>query len=154
MQTNINTPPKNWDRRGLPTWTYKGQGLFDIELKKIFRTHWQLVCHQSDIPDRGSYSTFDVGGDRALIIRGNDDKIRAFHNLCRHRGSRVVGAPNGRCKHVITCPFHGCFTQRRDVSCGREAWWKSICRSVAAKEERRMCSLCSVRCALARRFSG
>lgn len=107
MQTNINTPPKNWDRRGLPTWTYKSQGLFDIELKKIFRTHWQLVCHQSDIPDRGSYSTFDVGGDRALIIRGNDDKIRAFHNLCRHRGSRVVSAPNGRCKHAITCPFHG-----------------------------------------------
>ena len=107
MQTKINTPPKNWDRRGLPTWTYKSQSLFDIERKKIFRTHWQLVCHQSDIPDRGSYTTFDVGGDRALIIRGHDDIIRAFHNLCRHRGSRVVSAPNGHCKHVITCPFHG-----------------------------------------------
>ena len=107
MHTKINACPEHWDRRGLPSWTYRSQGLFNIELEKIFRTHWQLVCHQSDISDAGSYTTFDVGNDRALIIRGHDDEIRAFHNLCRHRGSRVVGTPNGRCKHAITCPFHG-----------------------------------------------
>ena len=107
MQTKISALPENWDRRGLPSWTYKSQGLFEIELEKVFRTHWQLVCHQSDIADPGSYTTFDVGNDRALIIRGHDNDIRAFHNVCRHRGSRVVGTPNGRCKHVITCPFHG-----------------------------------------------
>ena len=84
MHTKINACPEHWDRRGLPSWTYRSQGLFNIELEKIFRTHWQLVCHQSDISDAGSYTTFDVGNDRALIIRGHDDEIRAFHNLCRH----------------------------------------------------------------------
>jgi phenylpropionate dioxygenase-like ring-hydroxylating dioxygenase large terminal subunit len=46
-------------------------------------------------------------GERTVIVRDKDGAIRAFHNLCRHRGSRVVGTDRGNCKHGITCPFHG-----------------------------------------------
>ena len=59
------------------------------------------------MPKPGDYFTLDVADERALVIRGDDGEVRAFHNLCRHRGSRVVGDKQGHCKNAIVCPFHG-----------------------------------------------
>ena len=100
-------PPPNWDRSGLPYWTYFNEELFELEAEELFRKHWQIACHTSDIPKKGSYITFDLVGERALIIRDDENEIRAFHNVCRHRGSRVLDTSEGRCKSVIRCPFHG-----------------------------------------------
>ena len=99
--------PDHWDRNGLPGWAYSNAELYDAEMALLFRTHWQLVCHENDLTVPGAFMTFDLGGERALILRGEDNVLRAFHNLCRHRGSRVVEAERGVCKHVLTCPFHG-----------------------------------------------
>ena len=99
--------PVEWNRGGLPPWTYRDEELTEIEKDVLFRRHWQLACHVSDIAEPGAYVTFDVAGERALILRGGDDRIRAFHNLCRHRGSRVVATSRGRCDRMIACPFHG-----------------------------------------------
>lgn len=109
MSTSVRNldVPANWDRSGLPAWTYHSEDLTEIEKDLLFRRHWQLACHQSDIPEPGDFQCLDMVGERAVILRGKDGVVRAFHNLCRHRGSRVVGADRGRCKHVITCPFHG-----------------------------------------------
>ena len=49
----------------------------------------------------------DVVGERALVVRGKDGEVRAFHNICRHRGSRVVADNQGNCKNALVCPFHG-----------------------------------------------
>jgi carnitine monooxygenase subunit len=49
----------------------------------------------------------DVVGERALILRGKDGVVRGFHNLCRHRGSRVVADSQGTCRNALVCPFHG-----------------------------------------------
>src|SRR3546814_3992055 len=46
-------------------------------------------------------------GERALIIRGEDGTVRAFHNVCRHRGSRVAVKAKGQCRSALVCPFHG-----------------------------------------------
>ncbi len=100
-------PPLNWDRSGLPSWTYFNEELFELEAEELFRKHWQIACHTSDIPKKGSYVTFDLVGERALIIRDDENEIRAFHNVCRHRGSRVLDTAEGRCKSIISCPFHG-----------------------------------------------
>ena len=100
-------PPRNWDRSGLPGWAYHSPALFDIEQQALFRTHWQLAGHVGDLPEPGDFITFDIGPERALILRGHDREIRAFHNLCRHRGTRVVGAERGRCNKAVICPFHG-----------------------------------------------
>ncbi len=103
----IGSPKEIWDRRGLPGWTYFSDELFSLERDLIFKTHWQCVCHVNDIPTPGCFTTFDLAGERALIVRGNDQKIRSFHNLCRHRGSRVVAASSGKNLTSISCPFHG-----------------------------------------------
>jgi carnitine monooxygenase subunit len=99
--------PDNWDRSGLPAWTYFNEELLDLETEVLFRRHWQLACHQSDLPEPGSYVCFDLCGERAVIIRGEDGVIRAFHNVCRHRGSRVAVKQKGQCRSALVCPFHG-----------------------------------------------
>lgn len=101
------SPPKNWDRTGLPGWAYFSDELAELEMEELFRKHWQLACHVSDVAEPGDYLAFDVGGERALIVRGRDGIVRAFHNLCRHRGSRVVTDERGHCKSALICPYHG-----------------------------------------------
>jgi phenylpropionate dioxygenase-like ring-hydroxylating dioxygenase large terminal subunit len=99
--------PNDWDRRGLPAWTYHSDALFRLEREKVFLTHWQVVGHECDIPNPGDWLTFDILGERAVVMRGADGVPRAFHNLCRHRGARVVDGHAGSCKGAIVCPFHG-----------------------------------------------
>ena len=101
-------PTLSDDRRaGLPSWTYFNQELLEVEKQELFRKCWQLACHVSDVPKPGDYQCFDIVGERAIIVRGKDGQVRAFHNVCRHRGSRVVAEQKGRCKSAIVCPFHG-----------------------------------------------
>ena len=99
--------PNGWDRRGLPGWSYHSQALFDLERSELFLKHWQIAGHVSDIPAPGDWLTFDLLGERAVVIRGRDGVVRAFHNLCRHRGARVVDGAQGHCKGALVCPFHG-----------------------------------------------
>ncbi|MCR9151324.1 MAG: aromatic ring-hydroxylating dioxygenase subunit alpha [Rhodobacteraceae bacterium] len=95
------------DRAGLPAWSYFSAELLEAEKDALFRRHWQVICHASDIPAPGDFITCDIVGDRALILRDGQGAIRAFHNLCRHRGSRVLGDERGNCRNSIVCPFHG-----------------------------------------------
>ena len=99
--------PKDWDRSGLPGWAYFSQELFELECETLFKTHWQFVCHVNEAADIGAYVAFDVAGERALVIRGHDGILRAFHNLCRHRGSRIVPDARGVCNKAMVCPYHG-----------------------------------------------
>jgi phenylpropionate dioxygenase-like ring-hydroxylating dioxygenase large terminal subunit len=98
---------KDWDRRGLPPWSYTSPEMLALEKVELFRKHWQLICHSSDIPNVGDFITCDIVGERALVIRDSQGKVNGFHNLCRHRGSRVLGSERGTCKSAIVCPFHG-----------------------------------------------
>jgi len=99
--------PNDWDRRGLPGWAYHSPALLELEKEFVFRNHWQIAGHISDVPNPGDYLTMDVVGERALIVRGKDGVVRGFHNICRHRGSRVVAEDHGNCKNALVCPFHG-----------------------------------------------
>ena len=99
--------PNDWDRKGLPGWTYHSPALFALERERVFLTHWQLAGHVCDIPNPGDWLAFDILGERAVVMRGQDGEVRAFHNLCRHRGARVVDGAQGHCKGSIVCPFHG-----------------------------------------------
>jgi phenylpropionate dioxygenase-like ring-hydroxylating dioxygenase large terminal subunit len=99
--------PNDWDRSGLPGWSYHSAALLELEKEHVFRNHWQIVGHVSDLPNPGDYLTLDVVGERALVVRGKDGVVRAFNNMCRHRGSRVVADSQGSCKNALVCPFHG-----------------------------------------------
>lgn len=104
---DFSAPPQGWDRSGLPGWAYFNEELLELEIEELFRKRWQLACHVNDIPNPGDYTTFDVATERAIILRDQNGVLRAFHNLCRHRGSRVVGDKQGNCPAALVCPYHG-----------------------------------------------
>lgn len=99
--------PNEWDRKGLPAWAYHSAELLGMEREEVFLNHWQVAGHVSDIPAPGDWLTFDILGERGLVMRGRDGVVRAFHNLCRHRGARVVDGASGHCRGALVCPFHG-----------------------------------------------
>ncbi|MFN7286428.1 MAG: aromatic ring-hydroxylating oxygenase subunit alpha, partial [bacterium] len=99
--------PADWDRRGLPGWTYHSADLLELEKRLVFRRHWQIIGHVSDVPQPGDYLSLDIVGERAFAVRGQDGVVRAFLNMCRHRGSRVVTEEKGSCRGALVCPFHG-----------------------------------------------
>jgi phenylpropionate dioxygenase-like ring-hydroxylating dioxygenase large terminal subunit len=99
--------PNDWDRRGLPAWAYHSPAMFDLERDEVFLKHWQVVGHVNDLPAPGDWLSFDMLGERAVVMRGQDGVVRAFHNLCRHRGARVVDGVQGNCRGAMVCPFHG-----------------------------------------------
>src|SRR5688572_15136837 len=61
----------------------------------LWRLVWQQVGRVEEIPEVGSYLTYDILDDSILIVRTAPDKIRAYHNVCSHRGRRLVDTPAG-----------------------------------------------------------
>jgi glycine betaine catabolism A len=64
--------------------------VYRAELERIWRPAWLFAAHSAELLRAGDRTVFDVGDDSVLIIRGQDEQVRAFHNVCRHRGSRLV----------------------------------------------------------------
>jgi carnitine monooxygenase subunit len=89
----------------LPGWIYHDQEFFDLEMERIIRPSWQIVCHVSEIQGPGDYQTIDYLGESVVVIRGEDGQIRAFTNVCRHRAMRLVEGPSG-CARKLVCPYH------------------------------------------------
>jgi phenylpropionate dioxygenase-like ring-hydroxylating dioxygenase large terminal subunit len=92
--------------QSLPAWTYSNPEFFELERRELFLKSWQLICHRADIPTPGDYVTLDMLGQSLVVIRGRDGRVRGFHNVCRHRGSRLLDGPRGNCADRITCPYH------------------------------------------------
>ena len=92
--------------KSLPGWTYTSEAFFELEKTELILKNWQLVCHISNIPKAGDYFTFEIFNERVFVIRGEDKNVRAFHNFCSHRGTKLIDETSGTCKGKITCPYH------------------------------------------------
>ncbi|NVJ98999.1 MAG: aromatic ring-hydroxylating dioxygenase subunit alpha [Alphaproteobacteria bacterium] len=90
----------------LPAWTYSDPDFFREEMDAVIRPAWQLVCHRNDIPEVGDYITLDILNERLVAVRDAEGSIRVFHNVCRHRGSRLLEGQSGSCPGRIRCPYH------------------------------------------------
>jgi len=94
-------------RNGLPGWCYNNAELTQLEMGQVFLQKWMWVGHVADIPNTGDYQCLDIADERAVVVRDKNGGVRAFHNLCRHRGSRVAVGDRGHCGNTLICPFHG-----------------------------------------------
>jgi len=94
------------DASSLPAWIYHDADFFEAEKRAVFRGSWQLLCHLNDIPGAGDYHTLDFLGESLLAVRGEDGEVRSFHNVCRHRASRLLDGASGNCGARIACPYH------------------------------------------------
>ena len=105
MATQLRPVPDPLDGMSLPGWLYWHEGFFAAERAAFLRAAPQVVCHESEIAEAGEWRTLEYLGESILVIRGDDGEARAFANVCRHRGSRLVDGTGG-CAKVLTCPYH------------------------------------------------
>ncbi len=93
---------------------YTDPALLEIEQQAIFERTWQLAGHSSSLARAGSYLTARAGNQPVLVVRDEQQRLRAYRNVCRHRGSRLLSG-TGQCKGAIRCRYHG-WTYRFDGS--------------------------------------
>lgn len=91
--------------RSLPGALYTDPDVFTSEVELLWRRRWLFVGTVAEVPEPGDYVTFDVAGSSVLVIRDDDEQVRAFHNVCRHRGSRLVTSGNGSVGNLV-CGYH------------------------------------------------
>jgi phenylpropionate dioxygenase-like ring-hydroxylating dioxygenase large terminal subunit len=84
---------------------YISPDVFNADLSQIWRRHWLYAGHACELPNPGDWKTWSLGFDQVVLVRGRDSQIRAFHNVCRHRGARICGAENGT-SNLLVCPYH------------------------------------------------
>jgi glycine betaine catabolism A len=89
----------------LPPAAFVDQGVFDWELDQIFRG-WVCAGHVSAVNKPGEFIVRQLGSDSVVIIGGEDGAPRAFLNVCRHRGARIVEEQEGQVRKRLRCPYH------------------------------------------------
>ena len=90
---------------GLPNECYISEEYTKIERKKLFEDKWVVVGVASSIPNIGEAKPFDLLGIPLIILRDKKNKIRVFHNVCSHRGYKLL-QNSCKIKNVIRCPYH------------------------------------------------
>jgi choline monooxygenase len=91
---------------------YRDPAITELEEQRIFARTWQLVSHEAQLPNPGDYVTGRAGSQPVLVLRDEEGTLRAFRNVCRHRGSRLLTG-SGQCGKAIRCLYHG-WTYRTD----------------------------------------
>ena len=84
---------------------YTDPSIFERDLERIVTRQWLFVDHVSAVAEAGDYVLYEVAGESIVVIRGRDGEVRAFYNVCRHRGSRICLEPKGN-RRTLTCPYH------------------------------------------------
>ena len=84
---------------------YLHPDIFALDIERIFRRRWLFAGPACAIPNPGDWFTWQVAGDSVIVLRDQKGAIRAFHNTCRHRGSRICREETGRATS-LTCPYH------------------------------------------------
>jgi glycine betaine catabolism A len=97
------------DRRrpgfSLPRAFYVDEEIFQADLQAVFASDWFFACNACEIRRPGDYVTLEIGRDSLIVLRDRDGEVRAFHNTCRHRGSRICSGSRGHASRLV-CPYH------------------------------------------------
>ena len=85
---------------------YTDEDVYELEVERVVNRNWILAGHVSEVANPGDFKVFEVAQESAVIVHGKDGTIRAFANVCRHRGSRVCLESKGNVRSFL-CPYHG-----------------------------------------------
>ncbi|MEP7261137.1 MAG: Rieske 2Fe-2S domain-containing protein [Usitatibacter sp.] len=118
---------------------YSDQQIFEEEKEKLFRPAWIIACHESEISAAFDYRLFThPAGVPLIAVRGDDNKVRAFYNICPHRGNTLLYDPAGNAKRV-TCIFHQWSFDTRgactDISRAEQGYQDRFCKEDASLRE-------------------
>lgn len=90
---------------GMPGELFGRQDVFEKDVEVFFHNHWILVGVTADVPEPGDVSTVDIGKASIIIVRDDDENIRTYRNVCRHRGARLKDAGKSTVG-MLVCPYH------------------------------------------------
>ena len=90
----------------IPAYLLGDPKVYEIEHEKVFLKTWVFVGHESEVPNKGDFMTRELAGYSLIITRDGEGEIRAFYNMCTHRGMKLCRADKGN-KSMFTCPYHG-----------------------------------------------
>ncbi|MCH7871002.1 MAG: Rieske (2Fe-2S) protein, partial [Planctomycetes bacterium] len=90
----------------IPSAWYTDPAMLDLERRQVFARSWQLVARVDQVRQPGRFVTADVAGEPIMVVRGRDEVLRGFFNVCRHHAAEVLTEPAG-CAKSLRCPYHG-----------------------------------------------
>ncbi len=90
----------------LPRKLFTDPSVFEREVQRLFLRTWHCVGREDELAQPGDHRTLEIAGSGVVVVRGSDGELRAFHNVCRHRGTRLVEADAGSGLSVLRCPYH------------------------------------------------
>jgi phenylpropionate dioxygenase-like ring-hydroxylating dioxygenase large terminal subunit len=90
----------------LPSYMYTDTEIYELEKEKIFYKTWQYVAHKSLFSEPGDYITLRICDQHIFVIMGDDNKLRAFYNVCQHRAHELLPEGSGNVARAIVCPYH------------------------------------------------
>ncbi len=90
----------------IPASWYTDGRVAELEHKNVFGCTWQLVARADQLRRAGEFVTADLAGEPLVIVRGRDNQLRAFYNVCRHHAAAVVTEDQGTAQ-IFRCPYHG-----------------------------------------------
>jgi Rieske 2Fe-2S family protein len=90
----------------LPGSYYIDQNIFALEQEKVFEQMWFCAVRSSDVAKPGAFRTVQVGRESILVTRSRQGEVRAFFNVCRHRGAQLCTEPSGETQRAFQCPYH------------------------------------------------
>lgn len=103
----------------LPGWFYNESSVYKAENENIFYKSWQLVAHESQLQKEGDFVCAEVADQNIFVIRGKDDTVRGFYNVCQHRAHELLEG-SGCANKLIVCPYHAwTFTHEGDLQSAR-----------------------------------
>jgi len=89
----------------LPQPLYNDPQMFKVDMQEVFEKEWIFVGMSCELPTKGDYITVEIGQNPVLIVRDGEGGIKAFHNVCRHRGSKICDSKKGKVANLV-CPYH------------------------------------------------
>src|ERR1700683_2837468 len=90
----------------IPAAWYTDPRIAELECLSVFSKTWQLVARTDQVRSPGEFVRATVAGEPIVVVRGNDDILRGFYNVCRHHAAAVVTEPCGQAS-LLHCPYHG-----------------------------------------------
>lgn len=105
MASDLSTAPRHAPVTGLPAKYFTDPAVFARARERIFFRTWQFACHASQVQNAGEYFAFELCGESLFVMRGRDGVLRAFYNVCRHRGHPLLEDGGGQ-RAAIVCPYH------------------------------------------------
>jgi choline monooxygenase len=90
----------------IPSSWYTDENFYQLEMRTVFANSWQIACRADQVVNPGQYVTSEVAGEPIVVVRGDDNMVRGFFNVCRHHAAAVMTEPHGTANH-LRCPYHG-----------------------------------------------